>query len=156
MEDPYLIQFDGLREEYLPSSECIILVRYSRATRVAGSRVLDVSEHQLPETKVTALTQLAKAYAHAVNSGVDPGLCKELISNAADDPDLAVEWEDLQGFEPVGLVQLVNPIPVYLLQHDDGQNWVVVSPNRFAEAMSKEELAEYLVDVKREQRYGGD
>lgn len=152
----YSIEFSGLRENYLPSSECITMSLYSQGRTKAHARVLDLSERSLPEAKVTALTQLAKAYAHAVNCGVDPGLCQEMINNTADNPELVAEWEDLQGFHAEGLIQLINPVPVYLLQHEDEENWVVISPDRFAEALSARELAEYLVEVKEEQRYGGD
>ena len=156
MED-YRIEFSGLRARYLPGSNRICMNLYEEGEIVESEVLIDLSDYpRVPEAKVTALTQLAQAYADALNSGIDPEICSEMACQILEKSHIVPEWSDLQGFSPQGLVNLVNPINVYLFQHEDEENWVVISPDRFAEALSAEELAEYLVGVKEEQRYGGD
>jgi len=137
----FALQFEGMRAKYLPVSGNVVVASYVDGERVASARVLTLPEDKQDIFHQSAVMQLAKAYAHAINSGVTQEQCEQLVSHGRPVADqVSLESVSNLGYELKGALVHTPAHLEYAMHNPHTEQLVLITPDVSARCISEYEL----------------
>ena len=139
--EDFALQFEGMRAQYLPVSGNVVVASYVGGERVASARVIELPEDKQDIFHKSAVMQLAKAYAHAINAGVTQDQCEQLVNHGRPVANqVSMKAVSDLGYELMGAL-VHRPVQLEYAMHNPAtQQLVMITPDVSARCISEDEL----------------